>query len=638
MKQQSEETIVKKHSDYFENLAAEFIYYRTYSRWLEDKNRREMWPETVKRYVDFLREERPAISNKIYDEIENAILKMDVMPSMRAMWSAGPAAKESHISFYNCSFVTISDWRAFGEILYILMHGTGVGFSVESHNINKLDAIPVKRGIDRGVFRIKDSKLGWKQSVDVLFEAAFNGEDVEFDYSAIRPRGARLKTFGGRASGPEPLMKLHAFCSKILNEAQGRRLTDLECHDMVCMIADIVVVGGVRRAALISISDLGSKLMRHAKDWDNLVNNQQRYLANNSAVYFEKPSLIDFLDEWIALAKSGTGERGIFNVSNLSKFAKRRNVKDYDLRPNPCAEILLRDGQFCNLSEVVLRADDTWDTFLEKVKIATWIGAIQSSFTTFPNLRDQWKENCEEERLLGVSITGQMDNPELLTGEKLEIAKNYAIKVAKKVCRMLGINESVAVTTVKPAGTTSQLTASSSGMHLRYAPFYIRRYRISEVDPLFQLLKYSGFKLTPENGQNEETATTWVVSFPVKSPKGALTRNDMNAIEQLEWYKRVQTNWCEHNVSSTIYVKDHEWLEVANWVYNNWDNFIGISFLPHDGGKYEQPPYEEITEEEYNRMVAELPAIDYSFLSIFENEDMTVGEKTLACSAGGCDI
>lgn len=628
-----------KSRKYFRNEAAEFVYYRTYSKYIEDKQRREHWPETVQRYIDFITEETgDKVPAKLMKQIKDYILEMKSMPSMRAFWSAGDSARKNNLSMYNCSFLEIDNIRSFGEVLFILMHGTGVGFSVERESIDKLPEVPYQNGDSYGIFRVPDSKEGWKHSVDLLFESIYQGKNIEFDYSAIRKRGERLKTFGGRASGPDPLIDFHNFTKKILFEAQGRKLTDIECHDIVCKIADIVVVGGVRRSALISLSDVGSIEMRHAKDWENLKGNPQRFMANNSAKYYEKPSMVEFLDEWSALAKSGTGERGFVNFSKLKSSRRDFDKSKYKFGVNPCGEIILRSMGLCNLSEVVLRKEDDFDSFLEKIKIAVWLGAIQSSFTHFPEMRKQWKKNCEEERLLGVSITGQMDNPGLLTEDRLDVAKGYAVKVCRKACKALGINMSVAITTGKPSGSLSQVVDSASGAHARFSPYYIRRYRISDTDPLYKVLLDSGFKLSPENGQTKANATTWVVAFPIKSPAGAVFREHMTAIEQLEHYKKIQSYWCEHNQSITVYVKDEEWLEVGNWVYKNWDSFVGVSFLPYDGGKYEQPPYEEITKEQYDQMAKELPKIKYELLTKYETEDMTEGETTLACIGGACDL
>ena len=481
--------------------------------------------------------------------------------------------------------------------------------------MKNIPTVEIFTGAPEGIYHIEDSKLGWKKSLDVLFRSYFKGRKIEFDYSKLRPRGSLLKTMGGRSSGPEPLKQLHEKIIKMLLRAQGRKLTDIECHDIMCRIGEIVVVGGVRRTACISFSDLESKEMRHAKDYPIP---PHRRMSNNSAVYEKKPSMLEFMAEWSALANSGSGERGIANFSNITKFATRRHVNGHTLRANPCLEAILRDMGLCNLTEVVLRAEDTWDEFLEKIKVAVWIGAIQSTFTDFPHFQEGWKNNAEEERLLGVSITGQMDNPKLLTPEKLEMAKGYAIKVAKKAAKTLGINVPAQVTLAKPSGTVSQLVNSASGVHSRYAKYFIRRYRISADDPLVELLIHHGIKLFPEVGQTKEDATTLVVEFPVKAPKHSITRDKMTAIDQLEHYKKVQNNWCEGNASTTIYVKDEEWLKVGAWVYENFDNIIGISFLPYDGGHYELAPYEEIDKEEYERRFKAFPVIDYSLLPKFE--------------------
>lgn len=1028
--------IIKKYYEkHFEdNPASEFVYVRTYAKWREDLGRREFWPETVERFINFLLEERGnIIPPKILAGIKEYVEDMKVMPSMRALWSAGPAAKVDNLTMYNCSFVAVDSLEVFGEAIYALMCGTGIGFSVEDRFVSKLPVILEHSGIHDGIYQIEDSRIGWKKSVDLLFKSYYQGHIVDFDYSKLRPRGALLKTMGGKSSGPDPLRSLHQNIKGILIAAQGRKLTDIECHDIMCRIGEIVVVGGVRRClpqntlihtedrglirikdivvgekvlthknqyrkvlalvnagerdlitiktqmgdfysasnhrwavlddlngnyiwvradeltkddrliivphvlpgktaslpdfvwnesygdtnskdlvipeldtdiawffgqlhgdgyiylpdrkkidssaytsiacsddlegqltkvkkcftkfgfeasipgvkkercekprvvsiklatyldkfkhanesiivpdfilqstpdiraaylagifdadgycniknekkilptissvypdylyqlrtlffslgvnvkiklhkkdknrwknlyvltpigidstrdfykvldpfslkinknpyqeryfdvntftipknllrkykkrnlfnnslsnvkhkgelsfslfkstvdenieyipvkvletvfegktditydiqvednecfvadgllthntALISFSDLNSVSMRHAKDHPIP---PHRFMSNNSAVYESKPSMRDFIQEWGSLAKSGSGERGIANFGNISKFAERRNVKDHVLRGNPCMEAMLRSRGLCNLTEVVARDTDSFEDLLDKIKIAVWIGAIQSTFTYFPHFNSIWKENAEEERLLGVSITGQMDNLSLFTEEKLEIAKKYAIKVAKKAAKILGINVPAQVTLGKPSGTVSQLVNSSSGVHTRYAKFFIRRYRISSNDSLVKVLRYHGIKLVPDNGQTEETVTTYVVEFPVKTPEKSLTRNDLDVIAQLEHYKKVQTKWCEGNASTTIYVKEDEWLKAGAWVYDNFEDIVGIAFLPYDGGIYKLAPYEEIDEETYEKMKASFPAIDYSLLSQFEREE-----------------
>ena len=645
----------------FVNDAAEFVYTRTYARWLDDEKRRETWPETVQRYLTFLEKQAgDRVPQKVFRKAEEYMLKFAVMGSMRAVWSAGKAARINNIALYNCAFQAIDCVDAFAECLYILMCGTGYGFSVEKQYVNKLPTIQPMQGDGAGIFVIEDSKEGWADSVKHLMTALYAGKDLDMDYSMLRPKGARLKTFGGRSSGPAPLISLHEFIRKTFSDAQGRSLKTIECLDILNKIAEIVVVGGVRRSSEICLSDLDDDEIREAKVWPFPMH---RAMSNNSAIYREKPGAIGFMEEWAALAKSGTGERGIFNLGGAIKRApERRNTKKL-AGTNPCAEILLRSCEFCNLTEVVIRSEDDLDDILDKIETAVWLGAIQSTFTNFPYLSQKWKRNCNDERLLGVSLTGQMDNIEIMNPEALKAMKAKALKIAKKAAKMLGINFSAAVTCVKPSGTVSQLVNSASGLHARHAKFFIRRYRIDSMDPLFKMMRAQGIEMSPENGQrqsdwkkaqqgdvsactiyekgkrwSEDRVLTWVVSFPVKSPDGCVTRDELSAIDQLEHYKMVQEHWCEHNASATIYLKDHEWLEVGNWVYKNWKYITGVSFLPFDGGSYEQAPFETITEEEYIKLSENMPKIDYSQLSKFELEDNTTGSKEIACTGGVCDI
>lgn len=968
----------KADSFVFPNPASEFVYMRTYSRWIDELGRRETWPETVDRYVAFIKKHRgEKIPEKVLRKIRENILNMKVMPSMRALWAAGAAAENDNTCLYNCSFETIDSIEAFSESLYVLMCGSGFGFRVSKIDAEKLPVVPKITSESSGTFVISDDKAGWANSVERLVSSLYAGKDLEMDYSKIRKKGERLKTMGGRASGPEPLLTLHNFIREVFNNAQGRKLKTIELHDIENQIAEIVVVGGVRRSSEISLSDLDDEEMRLAKTGAFPV---RRWMANNSAIYHSKPSAVDFLKEWSALAASGTGERGIFNVGSAKKRApKRRNAEllegtnpcqpgfatvltpegirtfddisigsviwsgnewtkvvnkwstgtkpvfeytttmgkfvgtenhrivqngektevgnaesidvcvgpdeivlhsiydmmdglvlgdgsvhkasnnkvylligdndqdyfnseianliidktsiatsgkayivettiqphelpktyerkvpdrffygdknkkasflrglytangsvisgritlkqsskelidqvqvmlsslgissyvtvnkshnvkfnngdyvcreSYDLNilssrdifakkigfiqkykqekikpasngrktrssdikdkkylgefevyditveadshtywtggclASNCGEILLRSKQFCNLSEVVVRAEDDLDDLLKKVETATWIGVIQSTFTYFPYLSKEWKENCDEERLLGVSLTGQLDNPSLMTAETFKALQKKAVKVAKHASSIMGINMPAAITCVKPSGTVSQLVDSASGLHTRYSKYYIRRYRVSASDPISRMLRDQGIVLSPENGQSkqdwdnaasgatgfcpiykageswsEDKVNTWVVSFPIKAPENCVTRNEMTAIEQLEHYKKVQANWCEHNASSTVYVKDHEWFEVGNWVYQNWDYITGVSFLPHDGGSYKQPPYEEIDEKTYLELEKKMPKIDYLQLSKYELEDNTEGAKSLACAGGVCEL
>jgi ribonucleoside-triphosphate reductase len=647
----------------------EFVYMRTYSRWLPEQNRRELsWSETVDRYLAYMKgrygEKVPA---KIWSKIEKHMKALGVVGSMRATWTAGPALDDNHISAYNCAYLAYTDLRAMAEHVFILMHGTGVGFSTEREFINQLPVVAHQTSEGMGIHTVQDSKEGWAEALLAGLEAWYAGKDMEFDYSQVRPRGARLKKFGGRASGPEPLKKLLDFTRDIILKAQGRKLTSLELLDIGNMIGEVVVAGGVRRSAEINFSDLNDDAMRTAKTPPFPVH---RYMSNNSAVYRTKPSVVEFMKEWTALAASGSGERGIFNVYALEKhFAKhapRREFRD-SIRTNPCGEIGLRSFEFCNLSEVVVRAEDDFDALVEKVEAAVWLGTMQAGLTDFKWLRPEWKKNCEEEALLGVSLTGQMDNVKLMTDEKVDILKAYAIKVNKKASVALGINVSAAITTGKPSGTVSQLALCGSGAHPWYDPYYIRRYRISATDPIFRMMRDQGFKFVPENGQGpdavaqkrasmlaegyskeqidvlapewtEASVNTWVVEFPTKAPEGAITRHDMDCIAQLEWYLKMVRHWCEHNQSITVYVKDEEWLKVGTWVYDHFDELVGVSFLPHSGGIYELAPYETISKEQYEILSAEMPKADWSQLPAYERMDQTEGAKTLACSGNACEL
>ena len=620
----------------FKNQVAEFIYKRTYSRWVEEEKRREDWPETIDRFLNFIISERPDIPEKTQTKIRKYLMEFSVMPSMRFLWAAGPAAKADNTTIYNCSFAKINCVQAFAECLYILMCGTGFGFSVEKEEVDKLSAIPViKSGQGLKKLKIEDSKKGWADSVKTLMQNLFDGQNVYFDYDDIRPEGARLMTMGGRASGPQPLVKLHDFIRETMHNAQGRKLTTLEAHDICNQIAEIVVVGGVRRSSQISLSDLDDKEMRHAKDWPYPI---RRAMANNSAIYKAQPSAAQFLKEWASLALSGTGERGIVNLEAAQSKAPSRRYAPLIQGTNPCGEIMLRDKQFCNLSEVVVRPEDDLDSLLDKVETATWLGVIQSSFTDFPYLRKEWKKNCDVEALLGVSLTGQMDNPSLMNSEALKALKSRVLRISRKASSIMGTKMPAATTCVKPSGTVSQLVDSASGVHPRWSQYYIRRYRIAARDPLFKMMKKAGIKCSPENGQTKQNASTWVLEFPIKSPEGCVLRKDVTAMEQLKHYKNLQHNWCEHNASMTVYVRDEEWFEVGNWVYKNWDIINGVSFLPYDGGHYKLAPYEEIDHRTYESFIKRLPLIDYSKLSKYELEDHTQGKQELACNGDKCDI
>lgn len=636
--------LVIKSKRYFRNVLAEFIYYRTYSRWIEEEQRRETWIETVERYMSFMKENlKDRLSDSEYQKVKEAILNQQVMPAMRLLWSAGEAARTTNVCAYNCSYIAPTKIKDFAEIMYLLMCGTGVGFSVESQFIQQLPIIKKQTGQILKTYIIEDSKEGWGNALIAGMTAWYNGKDIRFDYSKIRPAGSRLKTMGGRASGPEPLKALLEFTRAKILSHQGKRLSSIDIHDIICKIAEIVVAGGVRRSALISLSDLDDEQMRLAKTGQFYFTEPQRAMANNSAVYNEKPTADQFLEEWLALIKSGTGERGIFNRGSLKFQVPERRKKILEkywqnLGTNPCGEIILRSKQFCNLTEVIARPEDTKDSLLKKIEIATILGTYQSTLTNFPYLSREWRENCEKERLLGVSITGQWDNPALFTPETLRKLKERAIRVNEVYAKKFGINPSTAITCVKPSGTVSQLVDSAPGMHPRFSPFYIRRVRISATDPLFQMLKDQKFPYLAEVGQLEQSATTYVLEFPVASPKGSIFRNDLTALEQLEYWKRVKENYTEHNPSVTIYVGPEEWIEVANWLYENWDILGGLSFLPRQDYVYPLAPYEEISEEKYKELLSKLPEVDFANIVVYEKEDQTLGAKEMACVGGICEV
>lgn len=628
----------------FPSYYEEFIFKSRYARWVEEENRRENWNETVHRYLNFMvnhleNKHRYSIPGDIQDKLYDAIYNFKVMPSMRAMMTAGPALERDNTAGYNCSYLAVDDPKAFDEAMFILLCGTGVGFSVERQYIQKLPEIPEKLFDSETTIVVKDSKEGWAKAYRQLISLLYSGEIPRWDISRLRPAGARLKTFGGRASGPGPLEDLFRFTIGKFRLAVGRKLNSLECHDILCKIGEVVVVGGVRRSAMISLSNLSDDRMRHAKSgswWDT---NPQRTLSNNSIAYTEKPDVGTFMREWTALYDSKSGERGIFNRAASKRQASRngRRNTDFDFGTNPCSEIILRHLQFCNLTEVVVRADDTFETLAEKVKLATILGTFQSTLTHFPYLRKTWKENTEEERLLGVSLTGQMDNKSFVSGKIDEEELKYiTIKTNKEYADILGINPSTAITCVKPSGTVSQLVDSASGLHARHSPYYIRSVRGDNKDPLTVFLKEVGIPNEPEVNKPDQTT---VFYFPVKAPEGAVTRDEMTAVQQLEYWKRIQDKWCEHKPSITVTVKEHEWPEVGGWVFNNFDVISGVSFLPHSDHVYRQAPYQECTKEEYEAMKAKMPKyLDWNDLSFYEKEDTTTGLQTLACSADGCEV
>ena len=626
----------------------EFIHLSRYSRWLPEKGRRETWSETVGRYFDFFTEHLEEQNDFKLDDVsrkrlEEAVLSQKVMPSMRCLMTAGEALKRENVSGYNCSYVAVDSPRAFDEILYILMNGTGVGFSVERQDVMKLPNVADELHETDTTIVVPDSKLGWAKSLKELIHLLYSGQIPSWDLSKVRPAGAPLKTFGGRASGPEPLDQLFRFAINIFKNASGRKLTSLECHDLVCKIAEIVVVGGVRRSALISLSNLSDDRMRVAKSGQWWEDNGQRALANNSACYTEKPEIGIFMDEWKSLYDSKSGERGIFNRQSAKEQAGRngRRDNDWDFGTNPCSEIILRSKQFCNLSEVVIRATDDMKTLKEKVKFATILGTFQSTLVNFKYLTRDWKKNTEEERLLGVSLTGIMDNT-LTNGKepglekRLDELRKVAIATNAEWADKIGIQQSVSITCVKPSGTVSQLVDSASGIHARHNPYYIRTVRADKKDPLAMYMRDAGFPCEDDVMKPDHT---YVFSFPMKAPEGAVMRQDMTAIEQLELWLVYQKHWCEHKPSVTISVKEDEWFEVGAWVYKHFDWMSGVSFLPYSEHVYKQAPYQDCDSVVYQRELEKMPKnIDWTQLSAYETTDMTEGAQELACVAGGCEI
>lgn len=620
-----------------------FIHTSRYARWLDDDNRRETWEETVTRYVNWIENYTGYKDTKLFAEIHSAINDQDIMPSMRALMTAGPALDRTHVAGYNCAYLTVDSPRAFDETMYILMCGTGVGFSVEAKYIAKLPIIK-KEEPDHSdtIIVVPDSKEGWASSLRSLISELYSGYTPRWDLSRLRPAGARLKTFGGRASGPQPLEELFSYVTEVFAKARGRQLTQLECHDIMCKIAEVVVVGGVRRSAMISLSDLNSEEMRHAKHgswWDT---EPQRGLSNNSAVYVGRPSVGGFLREWQSLYDSKSGERGIFNREASVRQAARSGRRDtnFDFGTNPCSEIILRPNQFCNLSEVVVRSGDDLPTLERKVRLATALGTFQSTLTDFKYLRDSWRKNTEEERLLGVSLTGILDHEFLgrtnLGCQWLQHLKQIAIDTNKEIAEALGINPSVAITCVKPSGTVSQLVDSASGIHPRHSPYYIRTVRGDIKDPLTTFLIDQGVPYEPDASSPDNTV---VFSFPQRAPKGALCREDLNAKEHLEIWKNVQEYWCEHKPSITVNVREDEWVGVADWVWSNFDILSGVAFLPYSEHTYRQAPYQEINYEEYLNWVARMPKdIDWSLFASYESTDNTTGSQEYACAAGFCEI
>tara|TARA_R110000822_G_scaffold52235_8_gene135361 strand:+ start:14347 stop:16257 length:1911 start_codon:yes stop_codon:yes gene_type:complete len=625
----------------------QYIHSSRYARWLPEKGRRETWEETVDRFVDFfdnhLKENTKGSIIDVKDSIRDAILNMEVMPSMRSMMTAGPALERENVAGYNCSFVAVDSPRAFDETLYILMNGTGVGFSVETQHVEKLPLVSEDFHDTDSTIMVADSKLGWAKALKELVAMLYTGQIPNIDTSNVRPAGATLKVFGGRASGPEPLEETFAAFVKTFSQAAGRRLTSLECHDLMCHIASCVVVGGVRRAALISLSDLTDERMRHAKTGQWYTTEQHRSFSNNSAVYKEKPDIGIFMSEWLSLYNSKSGERGIVNREALKEKAAengRRDI-DYEFGVNPCSEIILRPNGFCNLSEVVVRESDTLADLERKVEIATIIGTMQSTLTNFKYLRADWKNNAEEERLLGVSLTGIMDN-KLTNGnqsnlaERLSILKEVAIETNLVWSKVFGVPQSTAITTVKPSGTVSVLVDSASGIHSRFSPYYIRTVRADKKDPASQFMIDRG---VPVEDDVIAPDHNHVFSFPVAAPKGAVVTTDLSAIEQLERWLTYKQHWCEHNPSCTVTVKEHEWVQVGSWVYDHFTELTGVSFLPHTDHIYKQAPFMEIDKKTYLELNKTMPEnLDWTELGAYEETDQTVGSQTMACTSGSCEI
>jgi len=631
----------------------EFIALSRYARWREEDNRRETWEETVERLVSFWEGRFPKYKKILRNEIQPAIFNTEVMPSMRSLMTAGPALDRDEVAGFNCSYVAVDHPRVFDEIMYVLMCGTGLGFTVERQYITKLPEISEEFSDTDTTIVVRDSKIGWAKAFKELLSLLYQGAVPKWDVSKVRPAGAKLRTFGGRASGPAPLEDLFNFSVELFKHAKGRKLSSIEVHDLVCKIADIVVVGGVRRSALISLSNLSDPRMRDAKSGQWWADNPQRALANNSVCYTEKPDIGIFMDEWKALYDSKSGERGVFNRDAANKLLpERRSALGYtEWGCNPCSEIVLRSKQFCNLTEIVIRPEDTLDDLKRKVRLATILGTMQASLTSFRYLSSAWQANTEEEALLGVSMTGIMDHPvtsdtfnnssgsykdfPAQLGDTLELLRGLAIETNEEWAKKLGVNQATAITAVKPSGTVSQLVDSASGIHPRYSDYYIRTVRADHKDPLAQMMLAQGFPCEPDVMKPDNGL---IFSFPMKAPEGSVMRDDMTAIEQCEIWKLYQLNWTEHKPSITVYVKEDEWLQVGSWVYDNFDIVSGISFLPHSDHTYKQAPYQEIDQEAYDAMLAMMPVADWDMLGEYEVEDTTTGMKELACVGGACEI
>jgi ribonucleoside-triphosphate reductase len=647
---------MKTKRDTLPNDYQNFIALSRYARWLPEKNRRETWKETVARYFDFMEEHLKENNNHELDAktrkiLEEAVFNLDVMPSMRALMTAGKALKLNHIAGYNCAYLSVDHPKAFDECLYILMNGTGVGFSVEEEQVKKLPEVPMEILDVADTIVVLDSKEGWQSGYRKLITALFSGEIPRWDMSNVRKKGERLETFGGRASGPEPLIDLFQFTVNIFKESAGGHLNSYECHRLMCKIAEVVVVGGVRRSALISLSNLTDERMRHAKTGHWWVDTPEMALSNNSVCYTEKPDMGIYMKEWLSLYDSKSGERGIFNREAAIKQVAKNGRRDtnHDFGCNPCSEIILRDGQFCNLTEVVIRAEDTQKDIMRKVRLATILGTFQASLTNLKRLRKKWVDNTKEEALLGVSLTGIMDNAFMngsntergYHGKKnlpdfLSSLREESVVVNKHWAELIGINPSTAITAIKPSGTVSQLVNSASGIHARHNDYYIRRVRADSKDPIARLMVDQGI---PHEDDVMKPDSVKVFAFPMKAPDSAVLRNDKTAIEQLELWLTYQRYYCEHKPSITVSVKEHEWMEVGAWVYEHFDEVSGVSFLPHSDHTYQQAPYEDCTQEEYLKLKEEMPTgIDWALISKYELEDTTTGSKTLACTGNVCEV
>lgn len=624
------------------NVYQQYIMKSRYARYLPEQKRREHWNETVQRYVDYMFEKAKLDDDKLKKEIYDAIFNLEVMPSMRALMTAGKALDRDNVAGYNCSYLPIDDPKAFDEAMFILMCGTGVGFSVERQYVNQLPEIPDQLYDCDTIITVRDSKEGWAKALRMLISLLYAGEIPKWDMTKLRPAGTPLKVFGGRASGPEPLNDLFKFVVRTFKNAHGRKLTSLEAHDVMCKIGEVVVVGGVRRSAMISLSNLSDDRMRHAKAGQWWEANVQRALSNNSAVYTEKPDVGLFMQEWLSIYESKSGERGIFSREASQKVAKRNGRRDstFEFGTNPCSEIILRPYQFCNLTECVIRSDDNEKSLARKIRIATILGTLQSTLTYFPYLRKVWQKNTEEERLLGVSFTGIYDSPLMNNPEdpelpaRLERLRQVAIDTNKEWSEKFGINQSAAITCVKPSGTVSQLVLSPSGIHPGHDHYYYRRVRSDNKDPLTKHLIDAG---VPHEPDVTKPHSTTIFTFPMKLPEGSVVRSEVDAIKHLELWLKYQRHWCEHKPSVTINVTEDEWPRVGAWVYDHFDEMSGVSFLPYDGGTYRQAPYETITKEEYEKAVLNIPTtVDWD--ALVEVDDNVEGVQTLACTAGNCEI